>query len=38
MSTASGFSMRRMVFRRRYLYMLVATEPHEAAARCIDYW
>ena len=38
MSTASGFSMRRVVFRRRYLHMLVATEPHEAAARCIDYW
>ena len=34
----SGFSMRRVVFRRRYLHVLVATEPHEAAARCIDYW
>ena len=33
-----GFSMRRMVFRRRYLHALVATEPHEAAARCVNYW
>ena len=33
-----GFSLRRLVFRRRYLHALVATEPHEAAARCIDYW
>ena len=33
-----GFSLRRMVFRRRYLHALVATDPHEAAARCIDYW
>ena len=38
MSTASDFSMRRMVFRRRYLRAFVATDPHEAAARCINYW
>ncbi len=33
-----GFSLRRLVFRRRYLHALVATEPHEAATRCINYW
>ena len=33
-----GFSLRRMVFRRRYLHALIATDPHEAAARCINYW
>ena len=33
-----GFSMRRMVFRRRYLHAVVATDPHEAATRCINYW
>ena len=33
-----GFSLRRMVFRRRYLHALIATNPHEAAARCINYW
>lgn len=32
-----GFSLRRMVFRRRYLHALIATDPHEAAARCINY-
>ena len=33
-----GFSLRRMVFRRRNLHALIATDPHEAAARCINYW
>ena len=33
-----GFSLRRLVFRRRYLHALVATAPHEAATRCINYW
>ena len=33
-----GFSLRRMVFRRRYLHALVATAPHEAVTRCINYW
>lgn len=33
-----GFSLRRIVFRRRYLHALIATDPHEAAARCINYW
>ena len=33
-----GFSLRRMVFRRRYLHALVATDPHEAVTRCINYW
>lgn len=33
-----GFSLRRLVFRRRYLHALVATDPHEAATRCINYW
>ena len=33
-----GFSLRRMVFRRRYLHAVVATDPHEAATRCINYW
>ena len=33
-----GFSLRRMAFRRRYLHALIATDPHEAAARCINYW
>ena len=33
-----GFSLRRMVFRRRYLHALIAADPHEAAARCINYW
>lgn len=33
-----GFSLRRMVFRRRYLRALVATAPHEAVTRCINYW
>lgn len=33
-----GFSLRRMLFRRRYLHALIATDPHEAAARCINYW
>jgi len=27
-----------MVFRRRYLHAVVATDPHEAATRCINYW
>ena len=35
---SAGFSLRRMVFRRRYLHALIATDPHEAAARCINYW
>ena len=35
---SAGFSLRRMVFRRRYLHALIATHPHEAAARCINYW
>ena len=39
MSTGtSAFSLRRMVFRRRYLHALVATDPHEAVTRCINYW
>ena len=33
-----GFSLRRLVFRRRYLHALVAADPHEAATRCINYW
>ena len=33
-----GFSLRRLVFRRRYLHALVATDPHEAVTRCINYW
>ena len=33
-----GFSLRRIVFRRRYLHALIATDPHEAAAHCINYW
>ena len=33
-----SFSLRRLVFRRRYLHALVATDPHEAATRCINYW
>ena len=33
-----GFSLRRLVFRRRYLHALVATAPHEAVTRCINYW
>lgn len=33
-----GFSLRRMVFRRRYLHALVATAPHEAVTHCINYW
>ena len=33
-----GFSLRRMVFRRRYLRALVATAPHEAVTHCINYW
>ena len=33
-----GFSLRRMVFRRRYLHALVATDPHEAVTHCINYW
>lgn len=33
-----GFSLRRLVFRRRYLHAVVATDPHEAATRCINYW
>ena len=33
-----GFSMRRMVFRRRYLHALVAAAPHEAVTHCINYW
>ena len=38
MSTGtSAFSLRRMVFRRRYLHALVATDPHEAVTRCINY-
>ena len=39
MSTGtSAFCLRRMVFRRRYLHALVATDPHEAVTRCINYW
>ena len=33
-----GFSLRRMVFRRRYLRALVATAPHEAVTHCLNYW
>ena len=33
-----GFSLRRLVFRRRYLHALVATAPHEAVTHCINYW
>ena len=33
-----GFSLRRMVFRRRYLHALVTTDPHEAVTHCINYW
>ena len=33
-----GFSLRRLVFRRRYLHAVVAADPHEAATRCINYW
>ena len=33
-----GYSLRRMVFRRRYLHALVATDPHEAVTHCINYW
>lgn len=33
-----GFSLRRLVFRRRYLHALVAAAPHEAVTHCINYW
>ena len=34
----SGFSLRRVINRRRYFYALVAADPHQAVTHAIDYW
>ena len=34
----SGFSLRRVINRRRYFYALVAADPHQAVTHAVDYW
>ena len=33
-----GFSLRRLFNRRRYMRALVATDPNQAVACCVEYW
>lgn len=32
------FSLRRLYDRHRYMVAQVATNPHQAVSRCVDYW
>lgn len=34
----SGFSLRRVINRRRYFYALVAADPHQTVTHAVNYW
>ena len=34
----SGFSLRRVINRRRYFYALIAADPHQTVTHAVDYW
>ena len=34
----SGFSLRRVINRRRYFYALIAADPHQTVTHAVNYW